>query len=396
MKNNQLINILYTTLKISIMVFDSDFKLEKSFPQNFESPLSYDFKFLIDEMERKNNIFSFYSGNFNEMMILYKHENNYLFFGPFRCNLINQLELSRKFNALSLQKKYQEDLYNYLKTLTFFPLNNCKEILKLIHYVFTGTLENLLADSIYNYTSLISSTINTKKIEALINQKYSIDDPLINLETTIMNIMNKCQNGSDYISDITSSFTNYISPIVIRDTLRSEKIYSILFIEKLSYIAYNQGLDSETVIQSRNSFIKESEQSKAIDECLIIRESALTYYIDNIKKIKIQKYPYLLTKILRYIHQNIHRHITNQEISHEFNISSAGLSNLFKRELDISVQKYIVIQKIEIAKTMLPQNYSINDIALSLGFYDSSHFSRVFKKLTKISPKDFRHSKLSN
>lgn len=46
--------------------------------------------------------------------------------------------------------------------------------------------------------------------------------------------------------------------------------------------------------------------------------------------------------------------------------------------------------RIERAKTLLAQNdQSICSIALALGFFDQSHFSRTFRRITGLSPSEF-------
>ena len=47
--------------------------------------------------------------------------------------------------------------------------------------------------------------------------------------------------------------------------------------------------------------------------------------------------------------------------------------------------------RIEESKRLLTtSNYSIVDIAIAVGFEDQSYFSKVFKKYTGITPKQFR------
>ena len=48
--------------------------------------------------------------------------------------------------------------------------------------------------------------------------------------------------------------------------------------------------------------------------------------------------------------------------------------------MNISIHNYILRRKISEAKVMLKSNYPINDISLLLGFSDTSHFTKVFKR----------------
>lgn len=71
-------------------------------------------------------------------------------------------------------------------------------------------------------------------------------------------------------------------------------------------------------------------------------------------------------------------------------ISVENLNTICKNSTGISVKQYILDLKITEAKRLLIYtSNNINEIAFSLGFEDSSYFSRVFRKRTSLSPSDF-------
>lgn len=82
--------------------------------------------------------------------------------------------------------------------------------------------------------------------------------------------------------------------------------------------------------------------------------------------------------------------ITVRQIAQYFSMSEARLRTAFKKEMNISIHNYILRRKISEAKVMLKSNYPINDISLLLGFSDTSHFTKVFKKITGTTPKNIR------
>ncbi|HFM5596368.1 TPA: helix-turn-helix domain-containing protein, partial [Enterococcus faecium] len=59
-------------------------------------------------------------------------------------------------------------------------------------------------------------------------------------------------------------------------------------------------------------------------------------------------------------------------------------------EMHITIYNYISKRKVSAAKIMLKSNYTISEVSLGLGFSDSSHFSRVFKKYVGVSPKQYQ------
>lgn len=79
----------------------------------------------------------------------------------------------------------------------------------------------------------------------------------------------------------------------------------------------------------------------------------------------------------------------------ELNYNYSYISRVFSKNEGISLEKYLISQKIEKAKELISYNeLSLNEISILLGYNSSSHFSRIFKKYTGYRAKDY--SKLSN
>jgi len=92
-----------------------------------------------------------------------------------------------------------------------------------------------------------------------------------------------------------------------------------------------------------------------------------------------------------YIDENISLSITIEDLANELNISKFHFLNEFKKYNGITPYQHILNTRIEKARSLLSQSeMKITEIAHTLGFSDSSHFSRTFKKATGQSPKVFR------
>ena len=67
------------------------------------------------------------------------------------------------------------------------------------------------------------------------------------------------------------------------------------------------------------------------------------------------------------------------------------LSNLFSSIEGITIEKYIIAQKIERVKEMLADiDLTISDISFKLQYSSLAHLSNQFKKVTGFTPSDFR------
>jgi len=77
--------------------------------------------------------------------------------------------------------------------------------------------------------------------------------------------------------------------------------------------------------------------------------------------------------------------------SSQFNLAPNYFGNLVRRDMHVSAQSYIHNKIIERAKILLSDpTLSIDEVAEQLGFMYSNHFSRLFSKMTGMSPSKFR------
>lgn len=98
-----------------------------------------------------------------------------------------------------------------------------------------------------------------------------------------------------------------------------------------------------------------------------------------------------LLQILTYIEEHFNEEITLHKLCEISFMSRSSLLKLFNRLCNCSPNEYLLNVRIENAcKLLKTTNYSITRIAQDSGFYDSSHFSKLFKRVKKILPKDFR------
>lgn len=64
---------------------------------------------------------------------------------------------------------------------------------------------------------------------------------------------------------------------------------------------------------------------------------------------------------------------------------------LFKKQSGETPMHFFMRQKVELSKEMLNSGERNSDIASVTGFADEFHFSRSFKKITGISPRQYRN-----
>ena len=98
--------------------------------------------------------------------------------------------------------------------------------------------------------------------------------------------------------------------------------------------------------------------------------------------------PYLeLSKAIEHIKNNYHRKIGIEELASMVNLSTRQFERRFKETFKTTAHQYIL--KLRILKScdmLLKSNMTIADIALEVGFYDQSAYTKYFSKFMKMTP----------
>lgn len=102
---------------------------------------------------------------------------------------------------------------------------------------------------------------------------------------------------------------------------------------------------------------------------------------------------FVINRILKHLHLNIESQISLKKLANEVNLSEGYISDCFKKHMGITIMKYAKKIRIDRAKVLLlTTNNSILEIGLTLGFHDQSHFHKVFKSFTGVSPSEYRNN----
>lgn len=84
----------------------------------------------------------------------------------------------------------------------------------------------------------------------------------------------------------------------------------------------------------------------------------------------------------------------NSKVSHylsdKLNMNYSYISNVFSETTFISIESYIILQKIEKTKEMLLQDFTMTEISYKLNYSSPAHLSGQFKKTTGMSPSVFK------
>jgi AraC-like DNA-binding protein len=98
--------------------------------------------------------------------------------------------------------------------------------------------------------------------------------------------------------------------------------------------------------------------------------------------------------ILSYINEHLDADLSIDTLAGKIYLSKYYLMRKFKRETGYSIHQYITSKRLLAARHLLAGKESVTDICYSCGFRDYSTFSRAFRSMFHMTPKEWREKML--
>ncbi|SHH94632.1 AraC family transcriptional regulator [Clostridium grantii] len=98
----------------------------------------------------------------------------------------------------------------------------------------------------------------------------------------------------------------------------------------------------------------------------------------------------LTSNLLNYINLNLGSKITLDLLEEKFFLNKYYLSHYFKDNTGFTLMEYLTYKRIMKAKELMLKNKPINQLYMTVGFKDYSNFYKSFKKITGLSPREYK------
>jgi two-component system response regulator YesN len=201
-----------------------------------------------------------------------------------------------------------------------------------------------------------------------------------------------------------SALLNQGNTAAIMDKLDDlgEQFTSGAYLIKHAYVLFNTVIT--TILQAASRDIKQLESCILLDyEQLIIRYQNVSEMIDDLKRMAVVYLGNMLRdgasggrnetfeSILRFVQAHFNENLSLQILANRFFMNPNYISQLFIKYMGLSYTDYLTRLRIEQARHLLhTSGESIHSIGLRVGFNDSYYFSKIFKKITGKTPRDYR------
>lgn len=235
----------------------------------------------------------------------------------------------------------------------------------VFHYIVEGSVEVFYKDRLYN----------VKKGQCFVLNSYEAHRYSANTDERL--IINWIEFIGGDCAKLIESYLDLHTPIIYEQTSCAINKY---ILKILNWLKGN----------SKNGQIYISKAIYAILMCLMSE-----FKTEKLRSVELTKFSDIQIAI-NYISNNINQRITMEQLAKTLNYNHQYFAKMFQNYTGSTPAKYILNAKISRAKFLLSSSdVPIVSLSEQLGFFDASHFIRIFKKAEGLTPAEFRKESIS-
>lgn len=205
-------------------------------------------------------------------------------------------------------------------------------------------------------------------------------------------LMHAVSNGQIHKANmLLNNFSGSYFEQRVADPVRNTKNYCIIMNTILRKAAEKGGVHPMYLDSISSSYAIAIEQLASLDSVSSLVTEMFRSYCRLVRKHSMRGYSPPVQQALITIDANLDGNLNLRSLSETLNISSSYLSTIFKRETGQTLTDYIAQRRVDRAMELLrTTRLQVQTIAQHCGILDVHYFSKIFKKITGQSPKEYR------
>ena len=319
-------------------------------------------------------------------------DGSLFFIGPYLLKEVSETDIRQLMNVSQIPETLFSQLLDYYNELTY--------IQDRTH------LFNLLRQAYSEISGKLSPDVRMFDLQTLENREAYLknhqfvipEDPILS-----MNILEKRYRSEDSLLDavaqgntavalsIIDSMGNIRFSNVSGSKLRDYQNRMISLNTLLRRTAYSAGVHPFYIDVISCNYASLIENVTTEEEMNDIMPYMVRSYCDLVKKRSMALYSEPIRQILVTIDASITGDLSLKRFANELFLNTSYLSSLFKKETGKTLTDYVNENRINTAKRLLKSTtLSIQAVAASVGIPDIHYFTRLFRRETGLSPREYR------
>ncbi len=377
--------VLQESLNISCTVFDKDNKIiYANFQKEISSRILTQNAVLAElfSLETKPQMPVMFGSDLgvNWIACFDKEETTYVL-GPFLSLELSDRIAEETLNRYSISLHLKREIMEFLNSIPVVNYNSVIPYAIMLHYVLNnekisnGDIEIFVKnDKEEKVTAPVKDRIRVWKAEQQL---------MHNIEEGNLDFKDSIDNARRY---------SYGVQISTGNPSRQMKNSLLTFTSLAARAAIRGGLTPEMAYTISDMYSQRIEKAEQIGELKLIGDQMYEEYISKVHELKKKTvYSLPIQTVADYIEMHLEDDLSLSTIAKLIGYSDYYLSRRFRKEVGSSINQYITEKKIEYArKLLLYSELTIAETAEKLNYASETYFSTVFKKVTGMSPAQYR------
>lgn len=309
--------------------------------------------------------------------------------GPFLLDTPDSTLIAEVATRYSLEANVLLELYDDLSELLVITPQMTTQISKLLYYLFANLIGNSKEQLLFNRSkqlqqAKISESIQMYKSHGeLDGYHYPYDKE--------KSLIAKVKTGE--VTEAKGVLNDLLGYVLFCEGSKLDgiKARAIELASLLSRAAIEGGATASSILKMNNAFLLSLNESEDFDLLCFKLQEIVEAFTQTVFSNLPDRNADVIKRAMAYIAKQYHAKLTLDGVAHYVHLNPAYFSSLFSRSTGSTFKEYLNMVRIEEAKRLLSNTeYSIIDIAVAVGFDDQSYFSKVFKKYTGLTPRQFR------
>lgn len=281
------------------------------------------------------------------------------------------------------------ELYDESKTIQIISPAKVTHLSKMMYYMFAGLITDSKQQLIINRNKLhqqsrINESIQMYKTSGAVSSNtYPYDKERL--------LISKLKTGD--VTEAKALLNDLLGYVFFSqgNNLEIIKSRSLELCSLLSRAAIEGGATSDSILKVNNQLLTIIPTLNNMDDLCYKLQEAIDAFTDCMFEHIPNKNSEIIKKTIRYISQNYANPLTLELVANQVHLNPSYFSTLFKQSTGSSFKEYLNMVRVEESKRLLANtDYALIDIAIATGFEDQSYFTKVFKRYTGLTPKQFR------
>ncbi len=281
------------------------------------------------------------------------------------------------------------EMYDESKSLQVILPEKVRYLSKMLYYMFSSLISDSKQQLIINQNKLHQQSRINESIQ-MYKTSGSQTKNIYPYEKERLLITRLKTGDSEEAKALLNDLLGYVF-FSEGSNLEVVKSRSLELCSLLSRAAIEGGATSDIILRVNNQLLTIIPTIMDMDELCYKLQEAIDAFTDCMFEHVPSKNSELIKRAIQYISKNFAEPLTLEVVANQVHLNPAYFSTMFKQSTGSSFKEYLNMVRIEESKRLLANtDYALIDISVATGFEDQSYFSKVFKKYTGLTPKQYR------